>query len=405
MRLILAATFANLPFGTIYAFSVFLKSMEAMLSLTRSDMGVIFGLCTVMFATGMNIAPVVYTRLSTGAVLLITCVTGALGLALASQAQGFWSLLFGYAILFGLGGGVAFTTAQQIVNLVPTKHRGLVNGYVVGLYPLGAMLGAPLLGWSVELMGLRQTLLNLGLVVLISGLIAVWLTGLQSHIPKANANATTANNLEANRQQSYLGITQWPLFLRIAIVFFLAASAGLMVMSQSAGIVQSYGGGTQFSIGATSFITGMIAAARITGGWLMDRFSLRQVMTAAHIWSLTGALMLTIWPSPEVALIALAMVGMGYGFVSGSTAGGIGMHWPAAQFGIVASRIYIGWCVAAVCLPVLAGWLFDWSNTYRSSIWIAAAVNVVGIGFAMRLPKRPTQTPAQLQRQVDKALN
>ena len=43
MRLILAATFANLPFGTIYAFSVFLKSMEAMLSLTRSDMGVIFG--------------------------------------------------------------------------------------------------------------------------------------------------------------------------------------------------------------------------------------------------------------------------------------------------------------------------------------------------------------------------
>jgi MFS family permease len=392
MRLILAATFANLPFGTIYAFSVFLKSMEAMLSLTRSDMGLIFGLCTVMFALGMNIAPVVYTRLSTGVVLILTCITGTLGLALSSQAQGFWSLLFGYAILFGLGGGVAFTTAQQMVNLVPTKRRGLVNGYVVALYPIGAMLGAPLLGWSVEQMGLRQTLLNLGLVILFSGLIAVWLTGLRSHITTAASHATAATPLETTAHQTYLGMSQWPLFFKISIVFFLAASAGLMVMSQSAGIVQSYGGGTQFSIGATSFITGMIAAARITGGWLMDRFSLRQVMTAAHIWSLTGALMLTIWPSPEVALIALAMVGMGYGFVSGSTAGGIGMHWPTAQFGIVASRIYIGWCVAAVCLPVLAGWLFDWSNTYRSSIWIAAAVNVVGIGFAMGLPQRPAQT-------------
>lgn len=393
MRLILAATFANLPFGTIYAFSVFLKSMEAMLSLTRSDMGLIFGLCTVMFAVGMNIAPVVYTRLSTGFVLLLTCVTGMLGLALSSQAQGFWSLLFGYAILFGLGGGVAFTTAQQMVNLTPTKRRGLVNGYVVALYPIGAMLGAPLLGWSVEQMGLRQTLLNLGLVILVSGLIAVWLTGLRSHIPKAASHATAATRLEKTTHRPYLGMTQWPLFFKISIVFFLAASAGLMVMSQSAGIVQSYGGGTQFSIGATSFITGMIAAARITGGWLMDRFSLRQVMAAAHIWSLTGALMLTLWPSPEVALIALAMVGMGYGFVSGSTAGGIGMHWPTAEFGVVASRIYIGWCVAAVCLPVLAGWLFDWSNTYRSSIWIAAAVNVVGIGFAMRLPPRPAQMP------------
>ena len=390
MRLILAATFANLPFGTIYAFSVFLKSMEAMLSLTRSDMGVIFGLCTVMFAAGMNIAPMVYTRLSSGAVLTITCVTGALGLALASQAQGFWSLLFGYAILFGLGGGVAFTTAQQIVNLVPTKRRGLVNGYVVGLYPLGAMLGAPLLGWSVEQMGLRQTLLNLGLVVLVSGLIAVWLTGLRSHIPKTPAKATAEADLVAGIEHPHWGMTQWPLFFKIAIVFFLAASAGLMVMSQSAGIVQSYGGGTQFSIGATSFITGMIATARITGGWLMDRFSLRQVMAAAHVWSLSGALMLTLWPTPEVALFALAMVGMGYGFVSGSAAGGIAMHWTSTQFGIVASRLYIGWCVAAICLPVLAGWLFDWSNTYRSSIWIAAGVNMVGILLAFRLPPRPT---------------
>ena len=392
MRLILAATFANLPFGTIYAFSVFLKSMEAMLSLTRTDMGMVFGLSTIMFATGMNVAPVLYTRLSTGAVLIVTCVTGALGLTLASQAQGFWSLMLGYGILFGLGGGTAFTTAQQIVNLAPTKRRGLVNGYVVGLYPLGAMIGAPLLGWSVEQMGLRQTLLNLALVVFISGLVAVWLTGLRSHIPKVTAGTTLATDRNANANAMYLGMIQWPLFFKIAIVFFLAASAGLMVMSQAAGIVQSYGGGTQFAVGATSFITGMIASARITGGWLMDRFSLRQVMCAAHIWSLTGALMLTLWPNPYVALIALAMVGMGYGFVSGSAAGGIGMHWPATQFGVVASRLYIGWCIAAICLPVLAGWLFDWSHSYRSSIWIAAVVNVAGIVLATRLPPRPAQT-------------
>jgi MFS family permease len=396
MRLILAATFANLPFGTIYAFSVFLKSMEAMLSLTRSDMGVVFGLSTIMFATGMNIAPVLYTRLSTGAVLIITGITGAAGLALASQAQGFWSLMFGYGILFGRGGGTAFTTAQQIVNLAPTKRRGLVNGYGVGLYPLGAMIGAPLLGWSVEVMGLRQTLLNLALVVFLSSLVAVWLTGLRGHIPKITKSAAIAADRKADANAMYLGMIQWPLFFKIAIVFFLAASAGLMVMSQAAGIVQSYGGGSQFAIGATSFITGMIASARITGGWLMDRFSLRQVMGAAHIWSLLGALMLTLWPHPHVALFALAMVGMGYGFVSGSAAGGIGMHWPATQFGVVASRLYIGWCIAAICLPVLAGWLFDWSNSYRSSIWIAAVVNIAGILLALRLPPRPAQTVTRL---------
>ena len=386
MRLILAATFSNLPFGTIYAFSVFLKSMESMLSLTRTDMGLVFGLSTVMFATGMNLAPLLYSRLSTGTVFLITTALGTSGLLLASQAQGFWSLLFGYAILSGPGGGIAFTTAQQIVNLTPTQHRGLVNGYVVSLYPLGAMLGAPLLGWSVLGMGLRQTLVNLALVILLGGLSCVWLTGLRSYIPRALPKPAATD--VAHEARPYLGMIQWRLFFNIALVFFLAASAGLMVMSQAAGIVQSYGGGTQFSIGATTFITGMIASARITGGWLMDRFSLRQVMCAAHLWSLSGALLLSLWPSPSVALIALAMVGMGYGLVSGSAAGGIAMHWPAQQFGVVAGRLYIGWCLAAVSLPVLAGWLFDLSHNYKSAIWIAVAVNLCGIAWSTRLPNK-----------------
>jgi len=386
MRLILAASIANLPFGTIYAFSVFLKSMESMLSLSRSEMGIVFGLSTVMFATGMNVAPVLYRRLSTGAILLISSITGAVGLALASQAQGFSSLVFGYGIFFGLAGGVAFTTAQQFVNMVPTKRRGLVNGYIVSLYPLGAMIGAPLLGWSVAQVGLRQTLLNLATVVLVSGLIAARLTGLQGRITRSAPTLQTADPFLKNERPLFLGMSHWGLFFRIAIVFFLAASAGLMVMSQAAGIVQSYGGGALFSVGATSFITGMIASARITGGWLMDRFTLRQVMGVAHVWSLAGALMLTFWPSPYTALIALAMVGMGYGFVSGSAAGGIAMHWPATQFGLVTSRLYIGWCVAAICLPFLAGWLFDLTNSYRSSIWIAAGVNVLGIALATRLP-------------------
>ena len=48
--------------------------------------------------------------------------------------------------------------------------------------------------------------------------------------------------------------------------FFLAAAAGLMVMSQAAGIVQAYGGQTALAVGATTFITGAIAAARVAIG-------------------------------------------------------------------------------------------------------------------------------------------
>ena len=40
--------------------------------------------------------------------------------------------------------------AQQAVNQTVTTRRGLANGYVVSLYPLGAMLGAPAFGWFMD---------------------------------------------------------------------------------------------------------------------------------------------------------------------------------------------------------------------------------------------------------------
>lgn len=46
---------------------------------------------------------------------------------------------------------------RQLPDVGPL-NRGLANGYVVSLYPLGAMLGAPALGWSIQVFGVRPTL-------------------------------------------------------------------------------------------------------------------------------------------------------------------------------------------------------------------------------------------------------
>lgn len=67
---------------------------------------------------------------------------------------------------------MVFSVAQQAVNQTVARSRGLANGYVVSLYPLGAMLGAPVLGWSIQVCGVRPTLAGLGVVVLAACAIA-----------------------------------------------------------------------------------------------------------------------------------------------------------------------------------------------------------------------------------------
>lgn len=374
---IAAATVLNLPFGTIYAFSVFLKPMEALLGVGRAQMTLVFALATISLTVGMNLAPWLYRRLAPVKVVMAAGTGSAIGLYLTATATGLSQLALGYGVLFGLGGGICFIVVQQGVNQTLVSRGGLVNGYVVGLYPLGAMIGAPLFGWAIAVHGLRATLGGLGVTVLFATLLTAWLVRLADirlHDSSDTASATVDR--------------RWRVFIRLFAVFFLAAAAGLTVMSQAAGIIQAYGGQTVLALGATTLITAAIAGARIGGGWLVDRFSMPRVAAGAHLWSLAGALLLTLWPGPLVAIPALAMIGMGYGLISGSTAGAIVQYWHRSAYGTVASQLYIAWCVAAVSLPVLAGWLFDRTQGYGAAVMIAAGGNLLGTILALGLPGR-----------------
>ncbi|MBE7416633.1 MAG: MFS transporter [Ideonella sp.] len=378
---LLAATVVNLPFGTLYAFSVFLKPMETLLGATRAEMGFVFGLATVTLTVGMNFAPQLYRRLSPITLALGSGLTSGLGLVLAASASGFTQFALGYGVLFGPGAGVLFIIAQQAVNQTVVQRRGLANGYVVSLYPLGAMLGAPVFGWSIAVFGVRPTLAGLGAVVLVACAVAAALlraARIEMH------DDTSAPQAESGHEGGRLGRTFWLL----AAVFFLAASAGLTVLSQAAAIVQAYGGAAALAVGATTFITGAVGAARIGGGWLVDHFAAARVGVGAHACSLAGAILLMLNPAPLSAALALGLIGIGYGIVSGLAAGAIALYWHKNQFGHVAGRLYIAWCGAAVGLPVLAGALFDRTGSYASTVWVAAGINGVGMFVAGRLPAR-----------------
>ncbi|HEU5293476.1 MAG TPA: hypothetical protein VFU71_01685 [Burkholderiaceae bacterium] len=101
-------------------------------------------------------------------------------------------------------------------------------------------------------------------------------------------------------------------------------------------------------------------------------------------------MLLMLNPTPLSAAFALGLIGIGigYGIVSGLAAGAIAQYWHKNQFGHVAGRLYIAWCAAAIGLPVLAGALFDRTGSYASTVWVAAAINVLGMLVAGRLPAR-----------------
>jgi OFA family oxalate/formate antiporter-like MFS transporter len=381
-RAIAAATVLNAPLGSLYAFSVFLKPLEALLGLSRADLALVFALATVGFGVGMNLAPYVFRFVSTPVLVLSCTVASSLGIALAATANGLAQLVVGYGVFFGLGGGAAYILVQQVVNLAVTTRQGLVNGYVVALYPAGAMIAAPLFGWSIGQFGVRATMGELALVLAVTGLLSAWLVA-RSGVTLSAGTTAVAPSAEERRRA---------VFWRLSLVFFLAASAGLMVLSQAAGIITAYGGATALAVYGTTFIAGSIAAARVGGGWMVDWLSIPGVAVVAHAIALAGNVGLTLWPGPWVAVIALTLVGSGYGLISGVTAAAVAVYWRRALYGLMVSRIYVAWCAAAIILPIAAGRLFDLTQSYGAAILIGAGANVLGMFLALGLPaERPAR--------------
>jgi MFS family permease len=252
-----------------------------------------------------------------------------------------------------------------------------VNGYVVALYPAGAMIAAPVFGWSMGQFGVRVTLGGFALVLALTGLISAWL------IAHAGVTLSAGTTAVAPSEEERRPAVFW----RLSLVFFLAASAGLMVLSQAAGIISAYGGATALAVYGTTFIAGSIAAARVGGGWMVDWLSIPSVAVGAHAVALAGNVALTLWPGPWVAVVALTLVGLGYGLISGVTAAAVAVYWRRALYGRMVSRIYLAWCAAAIILPIVAGRLFDLTQSYGAAILIGAVANVLGVLLALGLPE------------------
>jgi len=329
---------------------------------------------------GTYLAPPAYRLAPAPALVLGSATVSTLGMALAATATGLGQLVLGYGLLFGAGGGAGYIVSQQAVNLTVTSRRGLVNGYLVSLYPLGAMIAAPILGWLARDFGVRAALGALAAVLAVTGAASAWLI-VQSGVTLVVSQASAVPGSHERRRD---------VFWRLWFVFFLAASAGLMVLSQAAAIITAYGGAAPLAIFGTTFVTGCIAAARVGGGWMVDWLAIPVVAAGAHALAFTGNMALTIWPGPMVSVLALTLVGLGYGVISGVIAASVAVYWRRALYGRVASRLYVAWCAAAIVLPIAAGRLFDLTQGYRAAVMIAAGGNALGLLVALGLP-RPSE--------------
>ena len=375
-RLVLIATaLVAAVLGTIHAFSVFLLPLETTFSLPRATVSLTYSFALVCLTLAVTFGPLIYSRAPPFCLILLACLTAAVGALWAARADSIEGIWLGYSLGFGAANGLGYGFGLQFAAHAMPTRKGWAMGVVTAAYALGAAVSPPIFtsavasgGFPAAMHGLAAVLVGVGLVS--AGLI--W-------ISKARYRPETAGETPDHPPRLF------PLWLAYAA----GVAAGLMAIGHAAGLAEARGisGWTAPAVLAVCNLSGSLVA-----GVLMDRMAPRRLLAALAIASALALAVLALVPG--LTLIALGGVGFAYGGTIAAYPAAIATRFPGALGPKVYGRVFTAWGAAGLAAPWLAGRIFDATGVYGPALWLAAvlaAVSAILAGLTFAANSGPAQ--------------
>lgn len=234
---------------------------------------------------------------------LAGAVVGALGLAVLASAPSILVMTVGWCLVQAGVGGMLAALTSAVPDRVPVEQRAQVGGLIGISQMLGTVMGAVVVTLLVS--GLPAGYMACAVIVLVGALFFVWRTPDTKLIVKPVRPTFWISPREhpdfAWAWLGHLMINLGNAFGTLYLLFFLAdvvhhpsPEDGLLVMMALYGVA--------------------LAAGAVLFGARSDRSGRRKpyVYLAAVVMAL-AALLLAIWPTWEVALVAAPLLGVGFG--------------------------------------------------------------------------------------------
>ena len=377
------ATFVCLAviFGVSYSFAAFFENFAKEFAAQRADVSWIFGLCGL-----------VYFVLGAGGGMLadrwgprLVCMTGmvfiALGLFLTSLAQSLTTVYLSYGLLVGLGIALVYTPSIACVQPWFNKRRGLASGIASSGVGAGTLILPVVVSYLLIEINWREALQMMSAGVLLFGLSAGFLL-----MRAPNLNGSTSGQLPGLPLAAAL---KTPSFKWLYMGTLLGAPvmfvpfAHISAAARDAGVPDAQAVGLVGLIGIGSLV------GRFAIGWLADRMG--RIKTLMLMQGLMG-LSYLVWAGAQdqwmFAFFAL-WFGLSYGsIVSLLPAICMDLFGGRAVSAIIGT-LYTGAALGNLLGPVMAGQVFDMTQSYALVIWITLGISAMATYSCWRILKYP----------------
>ncbi len=398
----IGALMVQLCLGVIYAFSVFVKPLEAAFGWDRAQTTWAFSINIVAFALVMTYAGRLQDRIGPRMVCMIGGVIMGIGFILARFINSLWMFYLTYGVI--AGAGIAFSYVTPIATLVKwfPDMRGLMTGVAVAGFGFSTLIFGPVAARMIEAVGWQNTFFYLGVIFLV-----VVVAGSQflrnppegwkpaGWTPPPAATTATGEKARVDFQPRELfGIPQaWMLW----IMFAFHASAGLMVISSLSPFAQQKGLSATTAAAVVGYGAIFNGLGRIFAGWVSDRIGRQRAMLL--FFGATGIIMFItpLSAGTRIGLLAAVTViyasyGANFSLFPSATADFFGTRNVGANYGL----IFTAWGLAGVLGGRIGSWVFTTTGAYTNAYFISGVLALIAAGLSL-VVKKPAhaEVPAE----------
>lgn len=361
-------------YGTMLSFGVFLKPLIDEFGWTRAEtsgaMSVVMGVSGLFGILAGRLTDKYGARLPVTVGILV----GGLSYWLMSQSGSLWQLYLYIGLGIGICTGSCYTPVNTIVSKWFTEKRALALGIALLGITLGQMSLSPLIANVIVTYGWRSAYLMMTAVVLITAVPAVIVLDRNPAGSKkvkqhngSNGDNATIKAEETSRKQDWTAaeaVKTAPFWMLMITGFVLSAGSYFITAH-----IVAYATDIGISPTLAALVLTVMGIGGIAGtllAWSMTVKLGDRVTFILLLASQTVALFLLIWATKFWLLSALILIfGFAFSAAVPVRTAMVARFFGGRSIGIIMGFASFAWSAGGMTGPVLAGYVFDLSQSYN----------------------------------------
>ncbi|GKU82873.1 OFA family MFS transporter [Niallia sp. NCCP-28] len=391
----LSAVGIHISIGSVYAWSVFTKPLEAAYHWSLSSISWTFSIAILFL--GLSAAFLghfveKYGPKASGTLCAFLFGIGMFGAGFATSIESLPVLYISYGMLGGIGLGVGYITpVSTLIKWFPDR-RGFATGLAIMGFGFASMVSSPIINKLIGTVGISSTFYILAAVYFVIIFLSSQYLEVppQGYMPKGVQQSLQQGKKVLKKDLAQLTANEaikTKRFWALWVMFFINITCGIAILAVASPMGQELAG---MSIAGAAALVGIMGIfngfGRIAWASVSDRIGRPNVYTLFFAIQMAAFFALPHLHKPIAFSIIVCIIMSCYGGGFASIPAYIGDIFGTKQLGAIHGYMLTAWSAAGVAGPIFVSWIRETTGSYQGTLTVFSLLFIVSlvISFAIR---------------------